>query len=264
MPKQIPKKMREAFTEMFANLAPLTKSDRNKALLSEDQVKLIKETRAKGVTPIQLEELTGISVYKIHKIVNAKPPRPPRAHVTGANMIPLGGASADNPAPAAPPMPETTVPTVENCPNLPPELEGNIIIAAARGHAVMFELLQKKQQKRLRKMVPAGRPLQYYVDKYDQMTQKQNDRILNQQLPPKDFAERYLMTSRIIYEMVNPDKKPKDKYNKNKKKKEKPPVTGFTNTLNMHRVLEERQNQDTCQQPQPQVDVAPEETGQAE
>ena len=48
-----------------------TKSDRNKGHVPDDLLKLLGDARECGVTPKELEAATGISVYKIHKLVLA-------------------------------------------------------------------------------------------------------------------------------------------------------------------------------------------------
>ena len=95
MPKLITKNQRKIFDDAFANLATLTKSNRNKAKLSDDQIQVIKDHRLLGLTPKQLEELTGMSVYRIHQIINSDPhwaslPKKPKLPITFTKTLPDG------------------------------------------------------------------------------------------------------------------------------------------------------------------------------
>lgn len=263
--------MRKDFETMFAELQPMAKTERNKCWLSPEQVNLIKTTRAAGITPKQIEELTGISVYKIHKIVNSKssmnvlhqqPQVPthtqtPSTHTDAAvqqlqdvaNAQSDAGQAAiatDQPATTAhqrPPRPQQTLtggklgcevagaPTAESA-GQPSHLTLNrplsdplfIIISAARGEAILFDQIQKKKQKQLRKQIPAGHPVNYYCEKYAKMNEKaQTDYFMAGRPMPDDFALRKLMLAKLISDMEFPtkQKRNKDKYNKNKDKNKK-------------------------------------------
>lgn len=58
----------------FQNLAQLTKSDRNHSILDPYQIYIVKRARHEHHTPKELEEMTGLSAYRIHQIVNMDTP----------------------------------------------------------------------------------------------------------------------------------------------------------------------------------------------
>jgi hypothetical protein len=229
--------MRTNFKAAFGTFEGMRKSERNKQILTPEQVKLIKETRSQGITPKQLEELTGMSVYRIHQIVNSKEPRQPRDNnmqMNPAQQQQLDGAQqpqaaevpqndaesavqivpgtplAALPPPIYVPKPIKVKPT--NYIDRPIEDPLTIIIAAARGHAVLFDQIQKKKQKQLRKQIPAGRPLEYYCEKYKNMKTKiDNEYNINGKFPPEDFMLRHLMLAKLISDMECPTKPKRNK-----------------------------------------------------
>ena len=214
--KLITKRMRSDFKAAFGALESKTKSERNKAWLDENQVKLIKDTRAQGITPKQLEELTGISVYKIHKIVNSKQLTPNMQQVPSIapSTAPVTASNASSPPmPKYIPKQQVVKPTNYIARGLDDPL--TIIIAHARGHAVLFDQIQKKKQKLLRKQVPAGRSIDYYCEKYNNMKTKIDTEYNSQgKFPPEDYMLRHLMLAKLISDMECPTKvkRNKEKY----------------------------------------------------
>lgn len=257
--KPITKRMRKDFETMFAELQPMAKTERNKCWLTPEQVNLIKTTRAAGITPKQIEELTGISVYKIHKIVNSKssmqvpmqaPLQPQSQSAQHAAVQQLQDAVDAQPAaltsdtlgcvearaPQANLPALTAEPTsqpshlVLNRPHTDPLF---IVISAARGEALLFDQIQKKKQKQLRKQIPAGHPIDYYCEKYAKMNEKARaDYFMSGRPMPDDFALRKLMLAKLISDMEFPtkQKRNKDKYNKNKKTKATAPERALDRT----------------------------------
>jgi hypothetical protein len=214
--KLITKRMRSDFKAAFGSLESKTKSERNKTWLDENQVKLIKDTRAQGITPKQLEELTGISVYKIHKIVNSNQSGPnmqSNTQVTNNAPVIASNVSTSPPMPKYIPKQQVVKPTNYIARNLEDPL--TIIIAHARGHAVLFDQIQKKKQKLLRKQVPAGRSINYYCEKYNSMKTKIDTEYNSQgKFPPEDYMLRHLMLAKLISDMECPTKikRNKEKY----------------------------------------------------
>jgi hypothetical protein len=232
--KPITKRMRINFKAAFGAFETMKKSERNKQILTQEQVKLIKETRAQGITPKQLEELTGMSVYRIHQIVNIKELKPRQNNMNNQQQdqqtadhdiqvqsqqsqqshqtvqIVPGMPLAALPPPIYTPKPIKVKPT--NFIDRPIEDPLTIVIAAARGHAVLFDQIQKKKQKQLRKQIPAGRPLEYYCEKYKNMKEKiDNEYNSNGKFPPEDFMLRHLMLAKLISDMECPTKPKRNK-----------------------------------------------------
>jgi hypothetical protein len=96
------------------------------------------------------------------------------------------------------------------------------VIAAARAICVLFDQIQHKKQKKLLKMIPAGRPLQYYCDNFRQLNDKQqNEFILQGKFPPEEYQLRILTYAKRICDMECPTKpknKNKEKYDKKTRK----------------------------------------------
>ncbi len=225
--KPITKRMRTNFKAAFGAFETMKKSERNKQILTQEQVKLIKETRAQGITPKQLEELTGMSVYRIHQIVNIKEPKPRQNNMNNQQPtdhdVQVQPQQSQQPVQIVPGMPLTALPPPIYTPkpikvkptnfiDRPIEDPLTIIIAAARGHAVLFDQIQKKKQKQLRKQIPAGRPLEYYCEKYKNMKEKiDNEYNSNGKFPPEDFMLRHLMLAKLISDMECPTKPKRNK-----------------------------------------------------
>lgn len=319
MPKPITKRTQTEFNQVFAPMFQMRRTDANKAQLTRYQTLLIKKSREAGVTPVQLESLTNISVFRIHQIVNASmdvagehnmvkiddgetaveswadavdeaapAPEPARAapRATGGRGFRLpnyewperlpridtservrgergggrgcrggergggrggGRGQRDNArgsgrgmrerpdiaqrtrdceesgvgvltpgaateAAGLKPIAPTPMPKPTTYVDLPADHPLLCIVAAARAQAVFFDQIQKKKQKQLRKMIPAGRDLEYYCGKYKEMNDKLNGEYVGHgRFPPEDFQLRVLMYSKLISDLVCPTKPKRNK-----------------------------------------------------
>lgn len=109
----------------FKDLSQYTKSQRNHTELTPYQIYIIKRARWERNTPKELEELTGLSVYRIHQVVNmnmpimdvavdkhgivVKPNAPTQSTIVPPNTVP--DQSATVPTPGTSPVQDATVPS---------------------------------------------------------------------------------------------------------------------------------------------------------
>ena len=91
---------RSAIKDAFANLQLLRKSDRNHSELSSYQIAVIKQARRERFTPKELEELTGLSVYRVQQVVNSATrtpsPEPSLEHLPPGGMPIMSVPSNDD------------------------------------------------------------------------------------------------------------------------------------------------------------------------
>lgn len=79
--------------DAFSNLAQLRKSDRNRSILHPYQIYIIKRARHERHTPKELESMTGLSVYRIHQVVNMNtPPSSPSRDEDSVKVTPVNSA----------------------------------------------------------------------------------------------------------------------------------------------------------------------------
>lgn len=75
----------------FADIQHLTKSQRNHLTLTPYQIYIIKRARHEHHTPKELEEMTGLSVYRVQQVVNMDMPKPAaKPEVTSVEVATMG------------------------------------------------------------------------------------------------------------------------------------------------------------------------------